>query len=170
MLLVRSLAQRPSNNPVATESASRCCLPISSVSSGSVVSGCAAHAVRKTSSRLLGSLRTYAASLSCWRDRRLRLPRVLRERQAALRGAVSKRHGCRSDWSEQQKTGRTGVRRETIRQFFTDFCNRIGTGRSSTQPRRPSQESEDHPTRRRYPAAATKLSVRGCCATDAAVP
>ena len=50
------------NNPAATESVSRCCLPVSSASSGLAVSGCAGRAVRKTSSRSLRSLRTYAAS------------------------------------------------------------------------------------------------------------
>jgi hypothetical protein len=70
----------PSNNPVATENASRCCLLISSASSGSVASGCAARTVRKTSSRSLRPLRTYVASRSSSHDRRRHNPwRALRK-------------------------------------------------------------------------------------------
>src|SRR5262245_2746111 len=52
---------------------------------GSVVSGYEGRTVRKTSSRSPRSLRTYAASPSCKRDRRPQLPRVLRERRVAFK-------------------------------------------------------------------------------------
>jgi len=80
MLPVRSPAQIPSNNPVATESASRCCLPISSASSDWVGSGCADRAVRKTSSRSLRPLRTYAVLPSSSPDHRQGQWRALRKR------------------------------------------------------------------------------------------
>ena len=55
-MLPVSPAQRPSNNPVATERAIDALLPISGAALGSAAFGCA---VRKTSSRLLRPLRTY---------------------------------------------------------------------------------------------------------------
>jgi hypothetical protein len=39
------------------------------------------------------------------------------------------------------KAGRTGLRREIPRQFFTDFCNEICTRRSSALPPRPRPDS-----------------------------
>ena len=81
MLPARSPAQWHSNNPAATESVSRCCLPISSASSGLAVSGCAARAGRKTSSRSRPSLRTYAASPSSSPDRHHSPWRALRKRR-----------------------------------------------------------------------------------------
>jgi len=83
-LPVRSPIQKPSYNPVATESASRCCLPIASASSDSAASGCADRGVRKTSSRSLRPLRTYAVLPSSSPDHRHSQWRALRKRASAL--------------------------------------------------------------------------------------
>jgi hypothetical protein len=64
-----------------TASASRCCLPTSSASSGSGGSACAGPAAHKTSSRSPRSRRTCGASPS-WRLGRPRCPpRTLRKRR-----------------------------------------------------------------------------------------
>jgi hypothetical protein len=81
VLPVRSPTQWRANDPAATENVSRCCLPISSASPGLAVSGCAARAARKTSSRSLRSLRTYAASRSSSPDRHHGPWRALRKRR-----------------------------------------------------------------------------------------
>ena len=73
--------RRPSSNPAATASASRCCSPISSASSGSAASACAARAEHKTSSRSQPSPRTCAGLPSSSPDRRHRPRRALRKRR-----------------------------------------------------------------------------------------
>ena len=115
MLPVRSPAPRLSNNPVGSESGSRCCLPISSASLGSVVSGYAGHTVRKTSSRSPRSLRTYAVSPSCKRDRHPWLPRVLRERRVAFKLRGGRRYQSVAAAAPTGASGKRGPHRRSPR-------------------------------------------------------
>ena len=100
------------------------CLPFSSASTGSVVFGCAGRAGRKTSSRLLQSLRTYAASRSSSTDRRHSPWRALRKRrihqyQCVEAGALSGRTASKV-WQAPQ-----------CPRPFGDFCNETGTRRKT---------------------------------------
>ena len=119
--LERSPRQRPSSNPAVTASASRCCLPTSSASTGSAGSACAGPAAHRTSSHLQPSRRTCGASPSRW---------LGRPRRPRVRCVVARR--CRRSFrSARQPRGFAPSSSLLPDLPIPDFCNKICHHRTS---------------------------------------
>jgi hypothetical protein len=113
------------DNPVATKTCRDVVCP-PSASSGLAVSGCAARAVRKTSSRSLRSLRTYAASRSSSPDRHHSPWRALPKRRIH-------QYQCVEATALSGRTPSKGTASPSMPRQFRDFC-KICHSRTSKHP------------------------------------
>src|SRR6266498_213342 len=126
-LLVPWPRPRLSSDRAAIASPSRCCLLISNASCGLGGFGCAAHAVRKMSLPSPQSRRTYAGSRGWSLDRHQRPMHVLRSR---CHGSVPFDPASPLRKERMVRTVPRG-RASSLAATIADFCNKIGTSRTS---------------------------------------